>query len=1472
MKYKKTICYLAMAGILLNALAACNTKPEDVSHSDFSIPDTIAPPVVISVGEPVIHQLSDNQPPLVVDLSVKPAAAKVPAGFFVTMQNFNTEHGLALSTILCGFKDKAGNLWFGTSGNGVSKYDGKNFTNYFSSHGLIHNLINSITEDSKGNIWFGTYGGVSIYNGVYFENLTVAQGLADNNVNQLLEDQHGNIWISTFNGISKYNPNEKEEGIQLITNYTTDHGIPGEYVDGILEDSKGNLWFGTENGICVYNADAEINGGQHFKDLFKTIELEGQRVYGLAEDDEGMIWFGTDDGLVSYDPARKAAGESAKKIYTTEDGLINNRVRCIFDDSKGNLWLGTDAGLSVFRKEDFSFVNYTTLQGLSSNGIASITEDNSGSIWIGTLRGGLSRYDGNGVVEFTEKQGLQVKPVYAIAEDRDGNLWMGGSEGGIAKFEINIRESGAEVLPAGENSFTHYAAAPGLADKTIVSMIVDRNGKLWFGSDDGLTSFDGRFFVTYSTKQGLPDNNVVSIKEDSEGNLWIGTFRGGLSVFDGKSFTNYTTDQGLVHNTVWNFHEDSNGNIWIASRGGLSRFDGANFMNFTTDQGLPDNKLSIVTEDKSGNLLIGSWGGGVSIIRKRWIDSMRLADASHIEQNIFENYNTAHGLPNDVVYGILVDDDDNIIIGTSYGITLLKGGLNDDDREQIASEGVQSFNQQTGYPIKDVSNNYSMILDSRGFIWAGTGDKLVCFDYKEIRSNTRAPNVFITSIGINHDKVSWHSLQRARAAEGEAFESSRSMPAYVSNELHVFGKRLSDNERTVLIHKFGKIGFESVRPFHAVPEKLVLPYTHNDISFEFVGVETAQPFLVEYQYMLEGNDKSWSALTDKTMTEYNNLGLGTYTFKLRAKSPDGTWTEPISYSFKVLPHWSLTWWATAIYLLLFFLVLFAIRRYELSRILLRNQLEIERVTTDSLRKLDQLKSHFFANISHEFRTPLTLILGQIESVMTSAIDIKEKGKLQVANRNAKRLLALINELLDLSKLESGTMELAATRQNIVLFLKSLFYSFESLAASKGIELGFESGADHIPVSYDPDKMEKVFYNLLSNAFKFTPGPGMITVSIEITQDHLVVIRVKDTGIGIPEDRLEHVFDRFYQVDESSTRENEGTGIGLALARELVELHKGNISASSKVNFGSEFVVTLPLDKNRSEKGDSLEGSVQNMRPEQVGSTPGLLEKVDDPEAIVPAENENRELILVVEDNTDVRSYIREKLEEIYRVAEASNGEEGLHMAQDEIPDLIISDVMMPKMDGYQFCKAIRANEKTSHIPIIMLTARADINDKIDGLGTGVDVYLTKPFNARELAANVRNLLHQRIQLRKRFSTSTLIRPSDVSSVSIDQAFLEKVVKTIETHFEDEQFSVESLGEHVNMSVSQLNRKLNALIDQPPGQLIRSLRLQRAADLLEQKAGTVSEICYKVGFSDNAYFSRAFKKQFGCSPSEYADKQ
>ena len=1452
---------LFVSGILLIFLIACNRISEPISQRKFIEADSILAPVLINKGNPAVELLSDHPSPEIIDLSKKTLPVRRKTDFFISMQNFNTDDGLALSSILCSFKDKTGNLWFGTSGNGVSRYDGKAFANFSSADGLAHNLINSIAEDSKGNIWFSTFGGVSIYDGVSFKNFTIADGLPDNDVLQSLEDRHGNIWLTTAKGLCRYLPASNDTAARLFVQYDGKNGFTGDYARAIIEDKKGNIWVSADRGVMKYDPSADATGKFHFSDYSKLAGLEGVSVNCMAEDSDGSIWFGTDLGVFSFDPEKSGSGNPANVCFTTDDGLVNNKITSIVEDSRGILWFGSKAGASSFRKGDSSFRNYTSKEGLVNNSIICITEDAAGSIWFGTSGGGLSRLEGLSTLEYTEDQGLLDKKVYSATEDHDGNLWFGFQEGGIIKMEF-------DKLNPDHDAFIHYSIAQGLTSHDVLTMITDKNGHLWFGSGNGLSRFDGKTITTFRTSQGMIGNGVVSLKEDKKGNIWLGIYEEGLSIFDGKGFKHYTTEQGLLHNTVWSIHEDKEGTIWLATRGGLSRFDSKRFVNFTKDQGLPDNKLSIVTQDRLGNLLIGSWGGGVSIIRKNKLEELSKNNFAQAGEPIFENFSSANGLANDIVYGILEDEEGNIIIGTSNGLTLLKGGLGDSN--EIARNGIEYFNQKTGYHIKDISNNSSMLFDSRGFLWLGTGDKLVMFDYKKVLKSTNPPHVSIQKIRINNEDISWQSLKKAKSNEDTSINVAGNVPAFVHDELKVFERELSSSERDSMLLKYNSIRFDDLLTFHSIPKNLVLPYSFNTIGFDFVGIETRRPFLVQYQYILEGFDKQWILAGKESTVDYRNLPQGNYSFKLRAKSPDGVWSEPISYSFKVLPPWWLTWWAILSYVMGFLLILSRIRQYEMNRILLRNQLKLEKVKSDSLQNLDQMKSQFYTNISHEFRTPLTLILGQIESVMTSVIDNKEKGKLQVANRNARRLLKLINELLDLSKLEAGGMELYAESNNIVSFLKNLFFSFESMAAQKKIAFIFESVSDTITVFFDTDKMEKIFYNLISNALKFTPDNGEIEIVVGFAEEGSIEIVVKDSGCGIPEDKLENIFDRFYQVDGSNTREHEGTGIGLALAKELILLHKGNIRVNSKAGLGSEFIVTLPCENAGQIQIPVSETILQEVKFDGLSTPFDDIKPMDSSVEVSQGSENDRKIILIVEDNQDVRTYVREQVEGEYHTVEANHGQMGLRLAQENMPDLIITDVMMPKMDGYQFCNAIRLDEKTSHIPVIMLTAKGGLEDKIVGLESGVDAYLTKPFSAKELKATVRNLLNQRIQLRKRFSKSIVIKPSEVSVVSADQAFMEKVIQTIESNFSDEQLSVEMLAENVNMSVTQLNRKLNALIDQPPGQMIRAFRLQRAADLLKQKAGTVSEISYKVGFTDNAYFSRAFKKQFACSPSEYAD--
>jgi signal transduction histidine kinase/DNA-binding response OmpR family regulator len=591
-------------------------------------------------------------------------------------------------------------------------------------------------------------------------------------------------------------------------------------------------------------------------------------------------------------------------------------------------------------------------------------------------------------------------------------------------------------------------------------------------------------------------------------------------------------------------------------------------------------------------------------------------------------------------------------------------------------------------------------------------------------------------------------------------------------------------------------------------------------------------------------------------------------------------------------------------------VLYSIRRSEKNRDRHKHQAELEHVEAEKLREVDQMKSRFFANISHEFRTPLTLILGPIRKwrVETSRRDVSTKemdNDFEMMERNAQRLLRLINQLLDLSKLEGGAMKLRASRGNIVPFVKGLASSFESSADVRRVAVSIHADRDEIEVCFDKDKMEKILTNLLSNAFKFTPEGGDVRVEIRNPQSAIqnhIEITIADTGIGIPSDELPRVFDRFYQVDSSQTREHEGSGIGLALTKELVELHHGTISVRSEVGKGTEFTVRLPLGREHLKDEEVVEGGERQPTTESLRiplerdevrhgkkdetSTDGRA--ISHPDQIVPPSriphesgildsgtsslestprNDGKPLVLVVEDNADVRAYMREYLVTDYDVQEAHDGAEGIEKAREIIPDLIISDVMMPKKDGYELCKALKLDEKTSHIPIILLTAKAGTENKIEGLETGADDYLTKPFDAKELLVRVKNLIDLRRKLRERFSVGQVLKPGDIAVISIDDAFLQKAMAVVEQRMGDEEFGVEQLRDELGMSRTQLHRKLTALTNQSAGDFIRYMRLQRAKQLLEQDAGNISEIAYQVGFNSVAYFTKCFREQFGVVPSE-----
>ena len=1078
-------------------------------------------------------------------------------------------------------------------------------------------------------------------------------------------------------------------------------------------------------------------------------------------------------------------------------------------------------------------------------------------LWFGTPFGGINKFDRERFTNFlhdpNNPNSLSHQVVWSFCEDPDSSniLWLGTGGGGLNRFDRKTLR------------FKHHIHDPenlqSISDNVVRPIIIDHTGTLWLGTQNGgLNKFDRkneqftRLVNDPKNPKSLSDNWVWSIYEDHTSTLWIGT-SGGLNKLvlsksegsdrEKEQFTRFVNDpknpNSLSHNAVWTIYEDRAGTLWIGTLGGgLNKFDREKeqFTRFVHDpknpHSLSDNTIGGIYEDQAGTLWIGTDGG------------LNKFDPA---QQQFMHYTVKDGLPDNSIGGILEDNHGRLWLNTV--------GLSRFDpktaifRNYDVSDGVQ----------KEFARSASYKSSSGEMFFGGTNG-FNAFHPDSIKDNPYIPTVVISAF-----------------------------------------KRYNTDEAE---------GIGIVEKGISAKKTITVSYKDNILSFEFAALSYRNTFKNKYAYKLEGFSDQWIQLGTERRVSFTNLDPGEYTLRVKGSNNDGVWNEEgTSLKITVTPPWWKTRWAYVFYVLLFTILLYGWRRYDLHRIHLKNQLKLEKVEAEKMKELDHFKSRFFANISHEFRTPLTLILGQIDSMIARTVDEQNRNKLGMAFRNARQLLRLINQLLDLSKIEAGSMALKARRANLIPFLKNLVFSFESLAEQKQISLQFQTTHEDIEIYFEPEKLEKVFYNLLSNAFKFTAEGGKISVKVtkgetlnnekasrkdaetqRMRKDFslrnlrgfaplrdnngsfsFVEISVKDTGIGIPANELARIFDRFYQVDGTQTRQHEGTGIGLALAKELVELHHGEITVTSEVGAGTEFVVKLPLGALHLKSSEMIEEAVPLVAESDYLTRPAeeLFISPIAPPATAPATA--TDIVLVLEDNADVRSYIREHLEEHYKIIEATNGEEGLAKAQETIPDLIITDVMMPKMDGFEFSRRLRHDEKTSHIPIIMLTAKASLESKIEGLETGVDDYLTKPFSPKELLARVRNLITLRRQLRERFSRATIIKPSEVSAVSVDQAFLQRVLSAIEANFGEEEFGVENIADEVHMSVSQLNRKLNGLINQPAGQLLRSMRLQRAADLLQQNAGTVAEIAYQVGFGSQAHFTTMFQKQFGCTPKEYAKR-
>ncbi len=1342
----------------------------------------------------------------------------------ISFRHLTINDGLSQNAVFALLQDRKGFMWFGTK-DGLNRYDGYSFTVYqhdaFDSTSLSSSYVTALFEDSKGFLWVGTLNaGLNLFQrdqdrfrGVpMFTDSTPSQGPAK--IQSIAEDATGALWIGTDgDGVFRIQ-NPHGTALEMRTRqYGHDPHTPGSLshnsVKALHVDSRGALWIGTGRGLDRFRPGDD--GFDHFSVVTKDPRAPGfngdNAVTAIHESGDGLFWLGTPSGLARFKQADGTYTLFPHHFAVPRFGW--GTITQILEDRKGQLWLCTPGELMRFDPSTLTYDYFqndpSDTRSIGYNTILSAWQDRTGMIWFGTGGAGVDVYDPNATRFATLSRPRDLSSrvagfsIRSVLEDMAGNIWL--STDVLHRWNRTTGEwKSFETTSDRPDDFGNTGSW---------SMIQSSTGEIWFATSQGLYRHSPRtgrirqYASDPADTSGLREKAVRAVFEDRSGAIWVMTtnyLSKLVNATEGRFqhvWYRRTPAKEQPRPVIW---QDRQGQLWIGTENGLLRFNPAagtfdEFRTIAHDQtSINNNWVKSICPDprEPDNVLwVGTSGGGLNRLDRT--------------ARRFTHFTDANGLPNNVVYGILPDDQGRLWLSTNKGLSRF-----DVDRGTFRNfdvrDGLQSNEFNTG----------AYFRSARGEMFFGGINGLNYFYPDSIKDNLFVPEIVLTGLRLDNREASTRDTDP------------------------VLTKHITE-----------------------IPSITLGPGV-NIITFEFAALAYSSPEKNQYAYKLEPFNPDWVFSGKNRSATYTHLPPGKYVFRVKGSNNDGVWNEEgTSLALTMVPSVWRTWWAYTLYGLLAVALLYSLRRYEMNRLRLKSQLQIEQLDAKNLKKLDQVKSRFFANISHEFRTPLTLILGQIDSVMSSGIDPKEKGRLQVALRNAGRLLNLINQLLDLSKIEAGGMELRAEPQNVVSFLKNVVYSFESIAQQRAIALAFESEADRIVVMFEQDKMEKIFYNLLSNAVKFTPRGGGITVRVEVTPPggEFVQIVVCDTGIGIAAREIPHIFDRFYQAENGGTTIHEGTGIGLALANELVELHGGSIAVTSEEGVGTTFVVRLP----------KCQGSPTAEAPAVSSGTvplPGAAPDVEGDSVHISDDASTGEVILIVEDNADVRAYIREQLEDLYTIVEAGHGSDGVAKAQEGIPDLIITDLMMPGVDGYEFTRQIRCDTKTSHIPVVMLTARAGLDDRIEGLERGVDVYLTKPFSAKELRAQVRNLIARREELRKRYSTATVIKPSEVAATSIDKAFLEEVIECIETHFEDEKFGVEDLARAASMSISQLNRKLNALVGQPAGELIRSLRLQRAADLLKQNAGSVAEISYKLGFSDQAHFSRAFKKQFGQTPSAY----
>jgi len=1340
------------------------------------------------------------------------------------------------------------------------------------TNGLSINQVSSIFKDSNGFMWFGTIAGLNRYDGYKFKvfkhSATDPNSIADNTVGAIFEGPEKKMWIKTNSGLCVYDPVTEKFSHEIVYELTK-YNVLTDQVTTIKKDGDGDFWFLTnDRGLYCYHP--KNNSTTFFSSAANSpVKLHSNIVTDVVKDNKGFFWLIYSDGaideldihknkIISSSNSLDNANEHKYEFYSatldndsnlwicaagspigvyryhtytgtldhfsTESknirlnyNVINNII--LSDDNK--IWIGTDhGGINVYDPVNNSIQYLLNREddpkSLRGNCVE-LYKDNNGIIWAGTFKQGISYYH-KSIIQFplirkflSDNKSLPYEDVDCFADDANGNLWIGTNGGGLINYNAVTKKY---------TQFKHNSNDPNsLTNDVVISLCIDHKHQLWIGTYfGGMDRFDGNKFVHYRHNDNIPpsisDDRVYTIIEDSSNRLWAGTFAGSTNIFDEKTNSFLHPNYQMLSNYTAVIYEDKQENIWIGRDKGLDFIaKGSNkaihyFNQPKNANSLVGNDVNCIIQDSKGLFWIGT-KDGLSVLNAR--------------TNKFHNLDEANGLPGNNVLNVLEDNDGSIWISTKNGLARINyAKAGEDDKFQI-----NKFDEFDGLQGKEF-NACAAFKTKKGLMVFGGAHGFNIFDPENINIVKSKPQLVFTDLQLFNKSV----------AAGDTVNGSVILKSSITDT-----------------------------------RNLTLTHNENDFSIEFADCDYFNPDKIIYQYKLESFDKEWlSAPNDIRKATYTNLDAGDYVFKVRASNiNDPKNSGTITLNIKVLPPFWKSPVAYVIYFLSIVCLLFYIRHKGILKLkrefkTRQDKLESERKIAQEreeatrMHELDLMKIKFFTNVSHEFRTPLSLIISPIDNLIKSNDDPGQRHHLMMIKRNGKRLLNLVNQLLDFRKMEFKELKLSLSKGDIIQFIKEVSSSFTDIADQNHVDYLIESDIDSLTIKFDRDKIERVLFNLLSNAFKFTASGGNVSVFISFMEGNtagnekqFLEIKVIDTGIGIPKEKHDKVFERFFQDNLPESLLNQGSGIGLAITREFVKMHGGEITIESEPGNGTCFTVQLPVGL------DCEKNVTAPQQPEQ-----REVYKQEENARV----SSKKPVILLIEDNDDLRFYLKDNLKNSFTIIEAANGKDGWQKALALHPNLIVSDVSMPEMNGIELCKKIKGDKRTEHLPIILLTALTDEENQLAGLTNGANDYISKPFNFQILLSKINGLLLMQKTLKKTYQKQVEVNAQDIKVVSEDEKFLKNVFSCIEKNITNHNFSVEELSRQLSLSRISLYKRMLSLTGKTPVDCIRTIRLKRSVQLLEKSKLNIAGVAYESGFNNPNYFSKVFKDEYGMLPSEY----